>query len=58
MQSKGDAPTIGLDYVYRQREQEREEKGMPILVTKEKKTKLIRAKVVHNKAWLRTRWRP
>ncbi len=46
----GDAPTVSLDYTHMPSEQEKEEeKGMPIIVVKNDKTKLVMAKVVPNK---------
>ena len=50
MQNEGDVPTIGLDYVYMHSEQEKEEeKGMPIVVAKDNRTKMIMAGVVPSK---------
>ena len=47
---EGAAPTIGVDYVDMHSEQEKEdEKGMPIIVIKDSKTKMIMAKVVPSK---------
>ncbi len=46
----GDVPTVKLDYMRMNSEQEkREEKGMPIIVVKDNKMKMMRAKVVPNK---------
>ena len=50
VQNEGDAPTIGLDYMYMHSEQEtEEEKGMPIVVAKDSKTKMTMARVVPSK---------
>ena len=50
VQNEGEAPTIGVDYVYARSEQEKEEeKGMPIIVAKDNKTKMIMAMVVPSK---------
>ncbi len=47
VQNEGDAPTIVLDHMYTRSEQEKEEeKGMPIIVAKDNKTKMIMARVV------------
>ena len=41
---EGVVPTIGIDYMYTHSEQEKEvEKGMPIVVAKDNKTKMIMA---------------
>jgi hypothetical protein len=46
----GDAPTVSLDYMFTHSEQEKEEeKGAPIVVVKDDKTKLAMAKVVPSK---------
>ncbi len=46
----GDVPTVSLDYMYAHSEQEKEEeKGMPMLVAKYNKTKMVMAKVVPSK---------
>ncbi len=43
-------PTVGVDYMYMHGEQEKEEeKGMPIVVMKEDRTKVVLAKVVPSK---------
>ncbi len=51
--SRGDereAPVVGLDYTYMDSEQEKEEdKGLPIVVMKDEKTKMITAKVAPSK---------
>ena len=50
VQGEGDVPTIGLDYMYMHSDQEKEgEKGMPIVVAKDSKTKMIMARVVPSK---------
>ena len=50
VQIEGDVPTIGLDYMYMHSEQEKEEeKGMPIVLAKDSKTKMIMARVVPGK---------
>ncbi len=50
VQNEGDVPTIGIDYTYMHSEQEKEEeKGMPIVVAKDNKTKMIMARVVPSK---------
>ena len=50
VQNEGDVPTIGIDYMYMHSEQEKEEeKGMPIIVAKDNKTKMIMARVVPSK---------
>ena len=50
MQNEGDAQTIGIDYMYMHSEQEKEEeKGMPIIVAKDNRTKMITARVVPSK---------
>ncbi len=49
-QSEGDSPTVGLDYMYMHSEQEREEeKGMPIIVAKDNKPKMIMARLAPSK---------
>ena len=51
VQNEGDVPTIGIDYMYMHSEQEKEEeKGMPIVVAKDNRTKMIMARVVPSKA--------
>ena len=46
----GDVPTVSLDHMYARSEQEKEEeKGMPIIVVKDNKTKSMMGKVVPNK---------
>ncbi len=50
VQNEGDVPTIGIDYMYMHSEQEKdEEKGMPIIVAKDNRTKMIMARVVPSK---------
>ena len=50
VQNEGDVPTIGIDYMYMHSEQEKEEeKGMPIVVAKDNRTKMIMARVVPSK---------
>ena len=50
VQNDVDAPTIGLDYMHAHSEREKkEEKGMPIIVAKDNKTKMIMARVVPSK---------
>ena len=50
VKDEGAAPSVGVNYVYMHSEQEKEEeKGMPIIVTKDSKTKMIMAKVVPSK---------
>ena len=50
VQNEGEAPTIGVDYTHTRSEQEKEEeKGMPIIVAKDNKTKMIMARVVPSK---------
>ncbi len=47
VQNEGDAPAIELDCVYMHSEQEKEEeRGMPIVVAQDGKTKTIMARVV------------
>jgi hypothetical protein len=47
---KIEVPTIGVDYMYTYSEQEKEEeKGTPIIVAKDNKTKMIMARVVPSK---------
>ena len=47
VQNEGDAPKIGIDYMYMHSEQDKEEeKGMPIVVAKDNRTKMIMARVV------------
>ena len=49
-QDEGAVPTVGADYMYMHSEQEKEEeKGTPIIVAKDNKTKMIMAKVVPSK---------
>ncbi len=46
----GDVPSVSLDYTYMHSEQEKEEeKGMPIVVVKGNRTKIVMAKVVPSK---------
>ena len=45
----GDVPTVSLDYTHRRSEQEKEEKGMPIDVVKDSRTKMVMAKAVPSK---------
>ncbi len=46
----GDVPTVSLEYVYTCSGQEKEEeKGMPIIVVKDHKTRMVMAKVVPSK---------
>ena len=50
VQNEGDVPTIGIDYMYMHSEQEKEEeRGMPIVVAKDNRTKMIMARVVPSK---------
>ena len=50
LHNEGDVPTIGIDYMYMHSEQEKEEeKGMPIVVAKDNRTKMIMARVVPSK---------
>ncbi len=50
LQDEGEVPTIGVAYVYMRSEQEKEEeKGMPIVVAKDSKTKMIMARVAPRK---------
>ena len=45
--SENDVPIIAVDYMYMHSVQEKEEeKGMPILIAKDSRTKMIMAKVV------------
>ena len=53
----GDVPTVSLDYTQVHSEQKEEEKGMPIVVVKDNKTKMIMAKVVPSKGVRSMRWR-
>ena len=47
VQNEGDVPTKGIDYMYMHSEREKEEeKGVPIIVAKDNKTKMIMARVV------------
>ena len=47
---ESDAPVIAIDYMYMHSEQEKEEeKGMPIIVMKDDRTKMTLAKVAPNK---------
>ncbi len=44
-------PTVNLDYMcMRSEQEEEEEKGMPIRVVKDMKTKMLMAKVAPNRA--------
>ena len=50
VQDEGEAPTVGVDYACVRSEQEKEEeKGIPIIVAKVNKTKMIMARVVPSK---------
>ena len=50
VQNEGEVPTIGVDYTHMRSEQEKEEeKGMPIIVAKDNKTKMIMARVAPGK---------
>ncbi len=47
---EGEEPTIGVDYAYARSEQEKEEeKGTPVIVAKDNKTKMIVARVLPSK---------
>ncbi len=50
VQSEGEAPTVGLDYVRTCSERTKEgERGMPIIVAKDNKTKMITARLAPSK---------
>ena len=56
VKGQGAVPTVGVDYVRTHSEQEKEEeKGTPIIVAKDNKTKMIVAKVVPSKGVRTTR---
>ncbi len=47
---KGDVATVSLDYMYTRRRQEKvDDKGMPIILVKDDKTKMVMAKVAPRK---------
>ncbi len=50
LHNEGDVPTKGIDYMYMHSEQEKEEEnGMPIVVAKDNRTKMIMARDVPSK---------
>ncbi len=55
LQNDGEAPTMGVDYMHTHSEQDKEEeKGMPSVVAKNTKTKMIMARVARRaKGWIR-----
>ena len=56
-QSEGEAPTVWVDCVHTRSEQEKAERGTPIVAVQDNKTKMSMAKVVPSKRSTTTRWR-
>ncbi len=50
VQDEGEAPTVGVGYTHaRSEQQQEEEKGTPIIVAKDNKTKMITPRVAPSK---------